>query len=108
MIRMDAKRSQGARMTRFALAILATLLLTACKTEKDQVFASCRAQSHGATNRNERHERITACMLANGYKRQPCGSLGALILNHRVERYLNASCFANPLDAVPVVEWLPL
>jgi len=95
-------------MTRFALVILATLLLAACKTEKDQVFATCRAQSYGAPNRNERHERITACMLANGYKRQRCGSLGALILNHRVERYLNASCFADPLDNVPVVEWLPL
>jgi hypothetical protein len=95
-------------MTRFALAILATLLLAACKTEKDQVFATCRAQSYSAPNRNERHERITACMLASGYRRQPCGSVGAVILNHRVERYLNASCFANPLDNVPVVEWLPL
>ena len=95
-------------MARFALAILAMLFLTACKTEKDQAFATCRAQSDDAPNRNERRERIAACMLANGYKRQPCGSLGTAILNHRVERYLNASCFANPLDNVPVVEWLPL
>ena len=95
-------------MTRFALAILATMLLAACKTEKDQAFAGCRAQSYSAPNRSERRERITACMLANGYKRQPCGSLGALILNHRVERYLNASCFADPLENVPMVEWLPL
>jgi len=95
-------------MTRFALAILAMLFVTGCKTEKDQAFTTCRAQSYSTVNRNERRERITACMLANGYKRQPCGSLGALILNHRVERYLNASCFANPLDNVPVVEWLPL
>ena len=95
-------------MTRFAVAILAMLFLTACKTEKDQAFAACRAQSYNTPNRNERRGKITACMLANGYRRQPCGSLGAIILNHRAERYLNASCFATPLDNVPIVEWLPL
>ena len=95
-------------MTRFVLAILATLLLTGCKTEKDQMFATCRAKSYSAPNRMERRQMITACMLGKGYQRQPCGSLGSLILNHRVERYLNASCFANQLDNVPSVEWLPL
>jgi Prokaryotic membrane lipoprotein lipid attachment site len=95
-------------MRRFVLAILATLLLTGCKTEKDRVFAGCRAKSYSAANRMERREMITACMLGNGYQRQPCGSLGSLILNHRVERYLNASCFANTLDNVPSVEWMPL
>jgi type IV pilus biogenesis protein CpaD/CtpE len=95
-------------MTRFVLAALATLLLTGCKTEKDQVFAACRAKTYNAPNRMERREMITDCMLANGYKRQPCGSLGTLILNHRVERYLNASCFADPLDNLPSVEWAPL
>jgi hypothetical protein len=95
-------------MTRFVLAILATLFLTGCKTEKDQLFATCRAKSYSVANKMERREMITACMLANGYKRQPCGSLGTLILNHRIERYLNASCFASPLDNVPSVEWLPL
>jgi hypothetical protein len=95
-------------MTRFVLVVLASLFLTGCKTEKDQAFATCRAKSYSAPNRTERREMITACMLANGYKRQPCGSLGALILNHRIERYLNASCFASPLDNVPSVEWAPL
>jgi hypothetical protein len=95
-------------MTRFVFALLATLFLTGCKTEKDQVFAACRAKSYSAANRMERREIITDCMLGRGYRRQQCGSLGALILNHRVERYLNASCFASPLDGVPSVEWMPL
>jgi 5-methylcytosine-specific restriction endonuclease McrA len=95
-------------MMRFVLAILATLLLTGCKTEKDRVFAGCREKSYSAPNGMERREMIAACMLRNGYQRQPCGSLGSLILNHRVERYLNASCFANTLDNVPSVEWMPL
>jgi hypothetical protein len=95
-------------MTRFVLAILAASFLTGCKTEKDRAFATCRAKSYSAPNRIVRREMITACMLASGYKRQPCGSLGTLILNHRIERYLNASCFASSLDSVPSVEWLPL
>ena len=95
-------------MTRIVLAIFATLFLTGCRTEKDHVLAACRAKSHSASHKMERREILTACMLGNGYKRQPCGSLGTLILNHRVEGYLNAQCFTNPLDSVPNVEWMPL
>jgi hypothetical protein len=94
-------------MTRFALAILATLLLAGCETEKEQVFATCRAQSYNAPKK-DRREMITACMEGKGYQRQPCGYWENLILNHRLWRYLNASCFTSPLDSAPVVEWMPL